>query len=540
MHAAARTPQAAALTCGSETLTYAGLADGVTALSNGLMSLGLARGARVALYLEQRPETVIASFGASAAGGVLVPVNPLLKAGQVAHVLNDCSATVLVTSAARLAQLDTTISACPALRDVIVVDAPPVAPSSPDLSPASSAPPTPLRAGPAPHRWQDCLRAAPASGHRVIDADLAVIFYTSGSTGKPKGVMVSHRNLLCGAQSVAGYLGNHAGDVLLAALPLSFDAGFSQLTTACWAGARVVLLNYLLPRDLLRVMDTERVTGLTAVPPLYSQLAQVEWPPQINDSLRYFASTGGRMPRVTLTALRTRVPAAQPYLMYGLTEAFRSTYLPPAEVERRPDSIGRAIPGAEILVLRADGSPCRPNEAGELVHRGALVALGYWNDAEKTAERFRPLPAAAVAGHQGRSLPEIAVFSGDTVRCDDEGFLYFVGRNDEMIKTSGYRVSPTEVEELLLATGLVGECAAFGVADAMLGHTICVCVTPAAGCAPDGTALLAACRISMPRYMLPARIEWSERALPRNPNGKIDRAALRESLQHAETARNGT
>jgi acyl-CoA synthetase (AMP-forming)/AMP-acid ligase II len=199
--------------------------------------------------------------------------------------------------------------------------------------------------------------------HRRIDADVLAILYTSGSTGRPKGVVLSHRNMVAGAKSVASYLGNHADDTLLAALPLSFDAGFSQLTTAFHAGARVVLLNYLLPRDVLKALERERVTGLTAVPPLYLQLAALEWPQAIGQHLRYFANTGGRMPRETLQALRQRVPQAQPFLMYGLTEAFRSTYLPPAEVDRRPDSIGRAIPNAEILVLREDGTECAADGA---------------------------------------------------------------------------------------------------------------------------------------------------------------------------------
>ena len=190
------------------------------------------------------------------------------------------------------------------------------------------------------------------------------------------------------------------------------------------------------------------MTGLTAVPPLYIQLSQQKWPEAIADHLRYFANTGGRMPRETLNALREKLPRSRPYLMYGLTEAFRSTYLPPEEVDRRPDSIGKAIPNAEILVLREDGTPCAPEEPGELVHRGALVAMGYWGDPEKTAERFRPLPGREA----GLVLPEIAVFSGDTVRMDADGFLYFIGRRDEMIKTSGYRVSPTEIEEVLYAT----------------------------------------------------------------------------------------
>ena len=241
-------------------------------------------------------------------------------------------------------------------------------------------------------RWSDLLAMPRKPGHRVIDTDMVAILYTSGSTGKPKGVVLSHRNMVAGAKSVASYLENRSDDTLLAALPLSFDAGFSQLTTAFHAGARVVLLNYLLPRDVLKAMEREKVTGLTAVPPLYIQLTQLEWPATITEHLRYFANTGGRMPRETLDALRRRLPKTKPFLMYGLTEAFRSTYLPPEEVDRRPDSIGKAIPNAEILVLREDGSPCAPNEPGELVHRGALVGMGYWNDPEKTAERYKPLP----------------------------------------------------------------------------------------------------------------------------------------------------
>jgi acyl-CoA synthetase (AMP-forming)/AMP-acid ligase II len=213
--------------------------------------------------------------------------------------------------------------------------------------------------------------------------------------------------------------------------------------------------------------------------------------------------------------------------MYGLTEAFRSTYLPPEEVDRRPDSIGKAIPNAEILVLRDDGAECAPDEIGELVHRGALVGMGYWGDAEKTAERYKPLPTGAGGREAGLQLPEIAVFSGDNVRRDAEGFLYFVGRRDEMMKTSGYRVSPTEVEEVLYSTRLVGECVAFGVDHPALGQAIQVIAT-----APDGSALvdvaqlLAACKQHMPAYMVPAQVTGMAGPLPRNPNGKIDRKLL--------------
>ncbi|HRE15886.1 MAG TPA: AMP-binding protein, partial [Rhodocyclaceae bacterium] len=225
---------------------------------------------------------------------------------------------------------------------------------------------------------------------------------------------------------------------------------------------------------------------------------------------------------------------SQPFLMYGLTEAFRSTYLPPEEIDRRPGSIGKAIPNAEILVLREDGSPCAADEPGELVHRGALVGMGYWNDLEKTAERYKPLPPAARAGGSGLVQPEIAVFSGDTVRRDADGFLYFIGRRDDMIKTSGYRVSPAEVEEVLYASGLVRECAAFGLPDPALGQRIHALVTPAAD-ALDLAALLAICRDRMPAYMVPTLHAHPSAHLPRNPNGKIDRPLLARWLSEQST-----
>ena len=516
--AASRQPAAPALSAASQTFDYGQLDDAVRACAAGLLRHGLMRGERVGIYLEKRIETVVASFASAAAGAVFVPINPLLKPEQVAFIAADCDVGVLVTSPERLALLAPVLGLCTALRHVVLTDLP--------------AQPPQLPRGVSLQTWSELLSGRARAGHRVIDTDMAAILYTSGSTGRPKGVVLSHRNMVAGAKSVASYLGNHAGDTLLAALPLSFDAGFSQLTTAFHVGARVVLLNYLMPRDVLKAIERERVTGLTAVPPLYIQLAQLEWPAAVNESLRYFANTGGRMPRETLSLLRQRAPKAQPFLMYGLTEAFRSTYLPPEEVDRRPDSIGKAIPNAEILVLREDGSECAADEPGELVHRGALVGMGYWNDAEKTAERYRILPAGVGGREAGMQLPEVAVYSGDTVRRDAEGFLYFIGRRDEMMKTSGYRVSPTEVEEVLYATQLVGECAAFGVDHATLGQAIQVIATPPAGASVlDVAALLAECRSRMPAYMVPAGVHTVAAPLPRNPNGKIDRKLLATQWQ---------
>ena len=517
---AQRDAEAPALSFGAEHRSYGQLAADIQAFASGLRQLGLERSERVGIYLDKRIETVVGMFGAAAAGGVFVPVNPILKAEQVGYILQDCNVRVLLTTPERFTALVGALGTCHDLRHVVLTGTPTELPSLPGAS---------------VHHLSDLLAAPATPGHRIIDADMAAILYTSGSTGRPKGVVLSHRNMVAGAKSVAQYLENRASDTLLAALPLSFDAGFSQLSTAFHSGARVVLLNYLLPRDVLKAAEKEKVTGLTAVPPLYIQLAQLQWPEGITEHLRYFANTGGRMPLETLKALRAHLPKTKPFLMYGLTEAFRATYLPPEQADIRPDSIGKAIPGTEVMVLREDGSECGPNEPGELVQRGALVAMGYWNDPEKTAERFKPLPATAPGRQPGFVLPEIAVFSGDTVRRDEEGFLYFIGRRDEMMKTSGYRVSPTEVEEILYATGLVGECIAFGAPHPSLGEAICVIATGKDG-PLDVEALQAECRQRMPAYMVPTTIEARSGPLPRNPNGKIDRKSLStEFLQRSPT-----
>lgn len=504
-------PDSPALTFKQETLDYGELWSQIRGVAAGLGGLGVARGERVAVYLDKRIETVAAIFGASAAGAAFVPVNPLLRPPQVGYILRDCDVRVLVTSSERLALLRDELASCPTIEHVVLVGAPA----------KEEGPSGPYRV----HSWEQLRgRDGAALGSSVIDLDIAAILYTSGSTGTPKGVVLSHRNLIAGAESVATYLGNTPEDVLLAALPLSFDAGFSQLTTAFAVGAHVILTNYLLPGDVPRLCAKHRVTGLTCVPPLWIQIVEQKWPDEARKSLRYFANTGGRMPKPVLDRLREMFPTAKPFLMYGLTEAFRSTYLDPAEVDRRPDSIGKAIPGAEILVVRTDGSPCDPGEEGELVHRGPHVALGYWNDPVRTAERFRPVPAR----DEPWRTPELAVWSGDTVVADAEGFLYFVGRTDDMIKTSGYRVSPTEIEEVAYASGQVRDAVALGVEDATLGQRVLLVVAPTAENF-DTEALLDEMKSRLPLYMVPSSVVVRD-AIPRSPNGKFDRALLREEL----------
>ena len=505
---AAQRPDALALTYRGESATYAEVWRSARAAAGQLRALGVQRGDRVAIYLEKRLELVAAMFAASAAGAIFVPINHVLKPLQVGHILADSGATVLITSADRLTQLTAALSTSE-VTSVIVVGA-----SVPEASGDYGV-----------HGWNDGQAADAAPGPSgAIDIDPAAILYTSGSTGKPKGVVLSHRNLIVGAESVSTYLGNTSDDVILSVLPLSFDAGLSQVTTAFAVGAHCVLMNYLLPRDVAKLCVAHGVTGITAVPPLWLQLADIDWPEEAARRIRYWANTGGRMPRSTLDKLRSVFTEADPFLMYGLTEAFRSTYLDPAEVDNRPGSIGKAIPNAEILVLRPDGSACDPGEPGELVHRGALVALGYWNDPERSAERFRPVH------HIGQDwrAPELAVWSGDTVVADDDGFLSFVGRVDDMIKTSGYRVSPTEVEEAAYSTGIVRDVVAVGVEDPALGQRIVLVVTPS-GDALDEASVVSALRPLLPAYMIPSRVVVRD-DLPRSPNGKFDRPLIKSEV----------
>lgn len=509
---AASHPQSPALTFKASTLGYRELWDRCARVAAGLGQLGLRREDRVAVFLEKRVETVTAIFGASAAGGAFVPVNPVLRPHQVSYILQDCDVRVLVTSPERLALLREDLGDCPALAHVVLV--------------GSDALTAPDDAHYAVHAWSQLFEGVAAVPTRPgIDVDLAAILYTSGSTGKPKGVVLSHRNLIVGAESVSEYLGNTADDVILSVLPLSFDAGLSQLTTAFSVGAHLVLMNYLIPGDVPKLCAKYGVTGLTCVPPLWIQIAELSWPEAASRTMRYFANTGGRMPKTVLDSLRGTFPGAKPFLMYGLTEAFRSTYLDPHEVDRRPDSIGKAIPNAEILVVRPDGSVCDPGEPGELVHRGALVALGYWNDPQRTAERFRPWSEHT----EHWRVPEVAVWSGDTVVADEEGYLFFVARADEMIKTSGYRVSPAEVEEVAFASGLVRDVVALGVEDPKLGQRILLVASSNQPGELDPDALLAAMRRELPAYMLPSQVVVRD-AIPRSPNGKYDRAAVRAEL----------
>ena len=472
-----------ALVAGTRSLTYAQLEASVSEKAAGLRDRGLQPGGRAAVWAPKWLETVIALLAVQRAGGIAVPVNPVLKAPQVEHILGDSGAALLIGDAARLRSIEKG--------------------------------PGQIAFG---EEWDRLSGSGAEPAPRASD-DVAVILYTSGSTGRPKGVVLSHRNLCLGAESVASYLGTGADDRILVPLPLSFDYGLNQVLTALRQGGCAVLLDYLLPRDVVKAVARHRITQLPGVPPLWMQLDGVDWR-DAGATLRVLTNTGGHMPARLTRAFAARFPGARIFLMYGLTEAFRSAYLDPALALEKPDSIGRAIPNAELFVVREDGSEAAAGEAGELVHCGPLVAQGYWRDPARTAARFRPAPSFSRYGGT-------AVWSGDRMRRDDDGLLYFEARADDMIKSSGNRISPNEVEEAAQATGLISEAAAFGVPDERLGQAIRLFAVAADGAEPDEAAVRQAIQKGAPAYMVPKEFVWMQ-ALPRSPNGKIDRAALKE------------
>src|SRR5580692_7011801 len=473
---AGQTPQKEALVHGEQRLSYREIARRTAGLATSLRDRNVKRGERVGIYLDASVPQVISIFGISQSEGVYVPINALLHPDQVMHIARDCGMKALITTPAKLAALADVIPQIATLEFLVAVGS--------EEIPASEIP---------VYRFDDFTSTEPPSvwHESSIENDLAAILYTSGSTGKPKGVMLSHANVVAGSRIVSTYLGITENERILAVLPFSFDAGMNQLMTAFEKGGTLVLINFVFAREIVRTLLKERITGLAGVPTLWSLLAQPNstLEKQPLPDLRYITNTGGVMPQAVLKILRQALPTTKIFLMYGLTEAFRSTYLPPDELDRRPTSMGKAIPDTEILVLNEQGQLCKPGEVGELVHRGPTVSLGYWNRPEDTARALRPNPT--LPREMGDC--EKVCYSGDLVSMDEEGFLYFVGRRDTMIKCSGFRISPTEVEEVLFQTGKVRGAAVIGIPDDVLGQVIKAFVVTKDASPLDTQALLAIC-----------------------------------------------
>lgn len=477
---------APALKVRGEIFSYAQLNEAVGRIATALIQLGLEPGARVAAWLPKSGLACLLPLAAARAGLVYVPINPVLKPAQVRHILVDSGASAYVVSADLAAVLGPEMGS-EAGRRILDADLQLMAQTAPVLPPSQTDP-----------------------------DQLCQLLYTSGSTGHPKGVMLSHANLWLGAESVACYLDLHAQDRCLAVLPLSFDYGQNQLLSIWRAGGLAIAHRYVLPQQLVAAAVRDAATVLAGVPLLWSQMVRADWPNGFRSQPIRLTNSGGAMTPALVQALRRVFPSALITPMYGLTEAFRATFLDPDLVDTHPSSIGRPIPFAQIHLVRPDGSPVRGSEPGELVQSGPLVALGYWNQPEASRARFRSAPYWT--GLSGRS-----VWSGDRVWQDADGLCYFLGRADDMIKSAGYRISPSEIEDIALAQDGVSAAVALGIADADRGQTIVLHLAGDADCAAVVRQKL---EMALPAFMQPDRLVWHA-ALPTTPNGKPDRQALR-------------
>jgi acyl-CoA ligase (AMP-forming) (exosortase A-associated) len=506
---ARRLPTNEALVHRGERLVYGETEQRASALAHGLRAAGVGRGDRVGIHLDASIPQAISIFAVSMAGGVFVPINGLLFPDQVGHIARDCGMRALIVSGGKLDALASVLKEIPSLEVLVVVGGGSSASIRVDC-----------------YSFEELSNLTPPGARRDdgIEKDLAAILYTSGSTGKPKGVMLSHAQVMAGSSIVSTYLKITEADRILVVLPFSFDAGLNQLMTCIQQGGTVVLSNFVFAREVVQTLVAERITGLAGVPTFWSLLAQPSSTlhRQSLPCLRYITNTGGAMPQPVLTALRSLLPTTEVFLMYGLTEAFRSTYLPPDEVDRRPTSMGKAIPDTEILVVNEYGRPCRPGEVGELVHRGPTVSMGYWGQPELTAKVLKPHPFLPTE----LGDVERVCYSGDFVKMDDEGYLYFVGRRDTMIKSSGFRISPTEIEEVLFRTGRLKGAAVIGLPDEVLGQSIKAFVVARDGDLVSIRELLDFCAANTPRHMVPKAIEILDE-LPKTSSGKVDYPALR-------------
>ena len=500
---AARLPDKVAVKYREENITYAQLLEDALRMKGLIRGLGIKRGERVGIYLDKSIEQLTAMFAASMAGAVFVFINPILKKEQIEYIVNDCQIQLMITASELFQKSHLT---------------------APDKRIYVDEPEHDKEGHPCWPKLKETL-SADRTAVPGFSEDIACLIYTSGSTGMPKGVVVPHRTVVEGAEIVSTYLEITERDRIISVLPFNFDYGLNQATSSVLHGATLILHQFVMVKDLLDLLVKEEITGFAGMPPIWAKL--------FNDKikliygsdfphLRYLTNSGGKVPRIMVSRIREFFSNSRLFLMYGLTEAFRSTFLPPEELDRRPDSIGKGIPNVEILVVNAKGEECAPGEEGELVHRGALITHGYWNDPEKTKAIFRKNPRLADQPH----LHETVVYSGDIVKKDEDGFLYYVSRRDEMIKTSGYRVSPTEVEEVLIELPGVSNVVVFGK-EVESGDQVIVAVLETDHAEEYKKELLKECRKRMPVYMVPQELHF-EKAFSKTANGKVDRSGIKK------------
>jgi amino acid adenylation domain-containing protein len=483
LDSAQRFPGKTALVAGSTRLTYGELAARAAGLAAELRRQGVQRGERVVVFLQNSPEAVISIFGTLMAGGVFSVVNPSTKADKLAYILNNCTAKALITEPRLAETASRARMEAPAVAAMLT---------------------TPFT-----------FAEAQAPRFAGIDLDVAMIVYTSGSTGFPKGVTMTHANIVAAATSITTYLESSSDDVVLSVLPLAFDYGLYQALMCARVGATLVLeKSFAFPQVILQKLKAERVTGFPLVPTMAALLLQMkDLQPGMFPELRYITNTAAALPAAHIQRLRELFPATRLYSMYGLTECKRCTYLPPAELDRRPGSVGIAIPGTEAYVVDETGERVAPGVVGELVIRGAHVMKGYWADEAATSRALKTGPYPW----------EKVLYTGDLFRTDEDGFLYFVGRKDDIIKTRGEKVSPKEVENVLYELAGIREACVIGVPDPILGQALKAIVAADEGVTE--AEIIRHCRGRLEDFMVPAMVEFRAQ-LPKSENGKIARKEL--------------
>ncbi|WP_342731476.1 AMP-binding protein [Bradyrhizobium sp. B117] len=450
VHSTRRNGAKVALVCDGQRVTYDQLEARSNSVAHHLVEAGVGRGDRVVIFADNTVEAAVSFWAVLKANAIVCLINPLTKRDKLCYLLDDCQPAALIAQARLYETFHQPANHCPSLHRVIV---------------SGTIDDTDLNALPHAVGWSVATASThnTAPARRCIDIDLAAIVYTSGSTGEPKGVMLTHRNMMTACTSIASYLDVREDEVILNALPLAFDYGLYQMIMAVRSGARLVLeRSFAYPAEVLRHIAEERVTGFPGVPTMFSTLLQLDLKSCDLSSIRYVTSTGAALPVQHLRQLRDTFPGARIYSMYGLTECKRCTYLPPEDLDRKPSSVGIAIPNTEMWIVDERGQRVGPGVAGQLVIRGATVMKGYWRKPEATARRLKPGP-----------LPgEQVLYTGDYCEMDAEGYLYFISRSDEIIKSRGEKVAPKEVESALLDIPGIREAAVVGVPDELLGHAV--------------------------------------------------------------------
>ena len=511
-------PDKIALVCGDRRVTYAELEQTANRLAHALMAEGVGRGDRVAVHLENSVEAVVAVMAILKAGAVFMMVNPTTKAEKLAYVLNNSRARAIVVPARKMPVLETCWAETPHLKLVILTQ-------SADATKQRASPPA-KRPDHNPLRQDGCVyleellqRHADDTQppqKRAIDIDLAALIYTSGSTGNPKGVMLTHLNMVAAATSITTYLENTPDDVILNVLPLSFDYGLYQVLMGLKIGGTVVLeRSFAYPRVVLQRLLEEKVTGFPLVPTMSAILLQMDLRKYDFPHLRYVTNTGAALPTEHIVRLRRLFPKVKVYSMYGLTECKRVSYLPPDQIDARPGSVGKGMPNEEVYLVDDDGRRLGPGVVGQLVVRGSNVMKGYWELPEETDRVLKP----------GLLSGEKVLYTGDLFRTDEEGYLYFVGRRDDIIKSRGEKVSPKEVENVLYAHPEIAEAAVVGVPDEIFGQAVKAVVSRKNGSRLTEQDVLRHCAGRLEDFMVPQSVEFRA-VLPKTSNGKIDKRGL--------------